>query len=309
MIGYQKFHSNDSPESLNLKTDEFVSMCYVRFGKEAKENPELDKEAQDMLLAWEKGDKQVLALWKKILDWVFVGYKETYKNYKLEKFDKEYYESQIYDKGKEIVKDALKRKVKGFQTDKENGAILCDFEDKTLGKKYMLRGDGTTLYITQDLYLAYEKQKEFNADKYIFIVGQEQIHQFNVLFEILDRIGFGGVEKNYHYAYGYVYDKNGKKFSSRKGETIGADWILNKITRAAKENLLTKELTKNLSENELNKRSKIIGYSALSFSFLKMNPLSDIKFDIDNALAFEGETGPYVQYTYARIKSILRKSK
>lgn len=307
MLGYELFHINDSPESLNLKSDEFVSMCYVRFGKEAEKNDSLNIQAQEMLVKWEAGDKKTLDLWDKILNWVFEGYKVTYNNYKLKEFDTQYFESKIYNEGKDIILNAIKNKVKGFDTE-EDGAIFCDLTDKKLDKKYLLRKDGTALYMTQDLHLAYLKEKEFKADKYIFIVGQEQKYHFEVLFEILSRLDFGDTNKNYHFAYGYVYDKDGKKFSSRKGKTISADWLINEVITKAKENLLTKELTKNLDKNELEKRSKIIGYSALSFSMLKINPMDDIKFDIERALAFEGETGPYVQYTYARIMSILRKS-
>lgn len=307
MLGYQMFFSNETPESLNLKPDEFISKCYVKFEQEAQENKSLNNEAQEMLVKWEAGDKKTIALWKKILKLVFKGYNETYKNFKLKPFDKEYFESEIYDKGKDLVLDALKRKITGFGKE-EDGAVYCDLSDIKLDKKYLLRGDGTTLYMTQDLYLASLKEKEFKADKYVFIVGKDQEYHFKVLFEILSRIGSSNVNKNFHFAYGYVYDKDGKKFSSRKGKTIGADWLLEEIVEKAKENLKSKELTKKLSEKELDKRAKIIGYSALAFSFLKVNPLDDIKFDIDRALMFEGETGPYIQYTYARIKSVLKKA-
>ncbi|MCA9495843.1 MAG: arginine--tRNA ligase [Nanoarchaeota archaeon] len=306
MLGFDLFYKNETPKSLGLKSDEFVSRCYVKFGEEALKNPKLNDDAQNMLVLWEKGDKATIALWNKLLKWVYGGYKETYVNFKLLKFEKEYYESQIYDKGKEIVLDALSRKVSGFEKEKD-GAVSCDLSDKNLDKKYLLRKDGTTLYMTQDLYLASLKDEEFKCDKYVFIVGKEQEYHFNVLFEILDRIGFGGADKNYHFAYGYVYDKDGKKFSSRKGKIIGADWLLAEVVSHAKKNLINKDYNLN-SEKELDRRAKIIGYCALAFSFLKINPLDDIKFDIDKALAFEGDTGPYVQYTYARINSILNKS-
>ncbi|MCA9459024.1 MAG: arginine--tRNA ligase [Nanoarchaeota archaeon] len=306
MIGFDLFYKNETPSSLNLKSDEFVSMCYVKFGEEAAKNPKLNDDAQSMLFLWENGDKEVRNLWNKLLKWVFEGYKQTYSDFKLLKFDKEYYESQIYDKGKEIVLDALSRNVSGFGKE-EDGAIFCDLSDKKFDKKYLLRKDGTTLYMTQDLYLAALKEKEFKCDKYVFIVGKEQEYHFNVLFEILDRIGFGGLDKNFHFAYGYVYDKDGKKFSSRKGKIIGADWLLNEVVSCAEKNLMKKDYNLS-SKDEIKRRARIIGYSALAFSFLKINPLDDIKFDIEKALAFEGDTGPYVQYTYARIRSILSKA-
>lgn len=307
MLGYQMFFSNETPQSLKLKPDEFISKCYVKFEQEATENKSLNDDAQEMLVKWEAGDKKTIALWKKTLKYVFKGYNQTYKNYKLKKFDKEYFESQIYKEGKEIVLKALENNVKGFGKEKD-GAVYCDLSDIKLDKKYLLRGDMTTLYMTQDIYLASLKEKEFKADKYVFIVGKDQEYHFIVLFEILSRLGFSDINKNFHFAYGYVYDKDGKKFSSRKGKTIGADWLLEEVIEKAKENLKSKELTKKLSEKELEKRAKIIGYSAIAFSFLKVNPLDDIKFDIERALQFEGETGPYILYTYARIKSVLKKA-
>lgn len=305
MLAYELWGNNETPQTKGMKPDQFVSYWYVKFGEEAKKNPELETQAQEMLVKWEAGDEEVRALWEKILNWVFQGYKQTYKNYHLPKFDKEFFESQIYDQGKELVIDALKSNVKGFKQE-DDGAIYVDLEDLGYGKKYLLRGDGTTLYMTQDIYLATLKEKLFKADKYIFVVGQEQEYHFNVLFEILRRI-FKKKSKNYHFAYGYVYDEQGKKFSSRLGNTIGADDILEMSIQKAKENLKQKELTKKLPEKEIDRRAQKIGFGALAFSFLKANPLSPINFSVNQALSFEGETGPYVQYTYARIQSLLKK--
>lgn len=309
MLAYKIFGNNSTPESMNLKPDEFVSYWYVLYGTKNKENPELnlDEKAQKMLVEWESGKKDVIKLWEKLQTWVFQGYKETFKNYKLKNFDKEYFESDIYKEGKFIITNALNKKIKGFEKE-EDGAICYNFNDKTYGKKYLLRGDGTSLYMTQDLYLASLKEKDFTPDRSIFVVGKEQKYHFEVLFKILDKLGFGGVNKNYHFAYGYVYDKDGNKFSSRLGNTLGADEILNLIIKKAKENLLSKEISKNLNKKEIEKRAKIIGFAALSFTFLKVNPLDDMKFDLEKSLSFEGETGPYIQYTYARIQSILRKA-
>ncbi len=316
MLGYELFFSNDTPESLNMKSDEFVGMCYFEFEKRLEENKKqsnknkkenLEKQVQKMLVKWEAGDKKTRELWTKILDWVYKGYAITFYDLKLERFDKSYFESQIYDKGREIILDALKRKIKGFEKDKD-GSVLCDFEDKTYGKKYLLRKDGTALYMTTDLYLAKIKVDEFNCDKYIFVVGREQEHHFEILFELLDRIGIAKSQENYHYAYGYVFDKNGEKFSSRKGRTISADDLLEMMRESAKENLLLKEMTKNLSQTELKRRVNIIGYGAMAFTILNTNPMLDIRFDIDKTLDFIGETGPYLQYTYARINSVLKKA-
>ena len=316
MLGYELFFKNETPQSLGMKSDEFVGMCYFEFEKKLEENKkkeninkkeDLEKQVQKMLVKWEAGDKKTRELWTKTLDWVYDGYAITFHDLKLERFDKSYFESQIYNKGKEIILDALKRKVKGFKKDKD-GSILCDFENKTYGKKYLIRKDGTTLYMTTDLYLAKTKTDEFNCDKYIFVVGREQEYHFEILFELLDRIGIAKSEENYHYSYGYVFDKNGEKFSSRKGRTISADDLLKMMQDKAKENSLLKETTKNLSQTELNRRANIIGYGAMAFIILNTNPMLDIKFDIDKASDFTGETGPYLQYTYARINSVLKKA-
>ena len=309
MLGYELFFKDKTPESLGLKPDDFVAKCYVEFGNQAKKNPDmkLDEKAQNMLVKWEAGDKEIRDLWKKVMKWVFDGYKETYESFKINGYDIEFFFFFFYDKGKDIVLNALENNVKGFVKG-DDGAVFCDLEDVGYDKKYLLRGDGTTLYMTQDLYLAQVKEEKFNPDMSVFIVGREQEYHFQVLFEILERLGFGGNDKNYHFSYGYVYNKDGKKFSSRKGEVVGADWLVNEAKKKAYDNLLTKEISKNLDEEELKRRSDIISYAALAFSILRVNPKDDTNFDLDRALAFEGETGPYVQYTYARIQSILKKS-
>lgn len=305
MLMYEKFGNNRTPQDEKIKPDKFVQKFYVMFNEKVKENPELKKEALDMLERWENGDPEIRDLWKKFMKWVFEGYKETYKLFKITNFDKEYFESEIYDKGKEIVLDALNKGIPGFKKD-ETGAIYYDFNDETYGKKYLLRPNGTTLYMTQDIYLAKLKQEDFNADKNIFVVGKEQKYHFEVLFKLLDILNIAKLNQNYHFAYGYVYDKDGNKFSSRKGNVIGADELYEMIYDKAISNL--KEKSSDLSEEELNYRASKIAYSALVFSFLKVNPLDDMKFDLEKAVTFEGETGPYIMYTFARINSILRKS-
>ncbi len=308
MLMYQEFYMNETPESLGMKPDEFVAHCYVEFKKKCEEFPEkeYEKQAQEMLVEWEAGNSEVRNLWKKLLDYVYEGYHKTYENYKLPDFDKQYFESQIFNQGKEIVLKALEKNVKGFKQEND-GAVYVDLEEEGYGKKYLLRGDQTTLYMTQDIYLASIKEEDFHADKYIFVVGQEQEYHFKVLFNILDKLSIADASKNYHFAYGYVYNEEGKKFSSRLGNTIGADFIYDEMVAKAKENLLSKELTKNLESEELQRRADIIGFGALSFTFLKQNPLSSMNFSMDHALSFEGETGPYCQYTYARIQSLKRK--
>ena len=304
MLAYKLYGENKTPESEGIKPDKFVESYYVLFGEKVKENPHLDDEALKMLEDWENGDEDTINLWRKLMSWVYYGYKETYKKFGI-KHEKTYYESEIYDKGKNIVLKALKDNVEGFKQE-EDGAILCDFENEKFGKKYLLRGNGTTLYMTQDLYLADQKNKDFGADKFVYITGQEQKYHFEVLFELLKRIGFGDYEKYYHFAYGYVYDKDGKKFSSRKGKIIRADELYQEIYNKAKDNIKSKGFVKN-SDKDLENKSKIISYAAMAFYILKFNTNSDMNFDIDASVSFEGETGPYVQYTYARISSLLQK--
>ena len=304
MYSYSRWGDNKTPQSEKTKPDEFISNFYVKFEGENKDE-KLSPEAQEILVKWEKGDKETIGLWKKIQSWVFKGYKETYKNYNLEKPDKEFYESEIYNKGREIVKEALAQKIKGFKKDKKGG-IFIDLTELDLGKKYLLRGDGTSLYMTQDIYLAYLKEELFKADTYIFVVARDQEYHFKVLFEILKRLKCPA--KNYHFSYGYVYNQFGRKFSSRLGNTISADEILQRAINKAKKNLNEKNLTQNLSEEEKLSRATLIGRGAIYFAFLKVNPKLPISFSIENSLSFEGETAPYIQYTYARICSVLKKA-
>jgi arginyl-tRNA synthetase len=217
MLAYKLFANNIEPKDMKLKPDEFVAHWYVLYGQKNTQEPqlELDKKAQEMLVLWEKGDKDTINLWKRLMKWVFEGYKETYKNYKLKDFDKEYFESEIYKEGKDIVLNAIKDKIPGFKKESD-GAIYYDFNNETYGKKYLLRGDGTTLYMTQDLYLASIRENKFHPDNIIHIVGEEQNYHFEVLFQLLDILKLSKIENSYHLSYGYVYDKNGKKFSSRK---------------------------------------------------------------------------------------------
>lgn len=304
MLMYEKYAENSSPENENKKEDFFVGDFYTLFEEKVKENPKLEEEAQEMLKKWEKGDEKVIALWNKLNSWTYLGHNKTYE--KLGIFhDKAYYESQIYKEGKFIVNENLKKGI--FEKDeKEN--IICDLTKEGYDKKVLLRSDGTSIYITQDIALAHEKIKDFgDCDKYVFIVGNEQAYHFKVLFEILKKLGFGDLNKFYHFAYGMISLPEGK-MSSRKGNVIYCDELIDEVKEEAKRNLLSKELTKNLPEEELEKRAKVISIGALSFFILKYNPSSNFIFNPKKSLAFEGETGPYVQYTYSRIRSILRKA-
>ncbi len=302
MAAYLEFGNGKTPEDLGMKGDKFVGHFYVMFEKRNKESSELklEEKAYELLRKWEAGNKEVLELWRKFMDWVYKGYKETYTKYKVE-FDKCYYESEIYTKGKEIVHKGLE---KGIFQKEDDGAISCDLTDKNLGKKIVLRHDGTSLYITQDIYLAYLKDRDFKADSYIFVVANEQTHHFQVLFEILKRLGFGDVEKNYHFAYGYVLLPEGK-MKSREGNVVEADELYEEVVKLAKEEVMKRH--KDIDEKELEERARKIAYGALAFFILKYNPLHDFIFNPQESISFEGETGPYVMYTYARIQSLLKK--
>jgi len=304
MLSYQLFGEEKTPKDMEMKPDKFVGYFYTLFERKNEENPDLKLEdrAQEMLKKWEDGDKKVLRLWHKIVKWVYEGFKESFNSFKY-KADKTYYESEIYKQGKEIVLEAY-RKIPEVKRE-EDGAIYIDLTKYGLDKKYLLRKDGTTMYITQDIYLALLKDKDFQADKYVYIVAKEQKYHFDVLFRILELFNLGEINKYYHFQYGFVYNKDGKKFSSRKGNTFGADDLLELAVDKAKEVLEDKNSS--LDEKEKLRRAKIIGYSALAFSFLKINHLNDINFDIDKAISFDGETGPYILYTLARTNSILRK--
>ena len=310
LLMYDLFGENKTPKDFDMASDIFCQKFYEMFEKKVKEdeNNEYEKKAQEYLVLWESGDKKIRDNWKRFLSWVFEGYKKTFEDFKMPEFDKNYYESLIYDKGREIIENALKNKIEGFEVD-ENGAVFVDFKNDTLGKKYLLRADKTTVYMTQDLYLDNLKEKDFSPDLKITIVGCEQEYHFNVLFEILKRINKTNQDKNIHYSYGFVFDKDGKKFSSRSGNTINASWLLNKVIKKAEDELLKRDYSKNLEKKEINLRANKIGFSALTFSFLKPSPRNSINFDIEKSISFEGDSAGYILYTIARINSILKKEK
>lgn len=304
MLMYQLYGEGKTPESENRKSDYFVGDYYLLFEHKSKEDPNLDQQAQEMLQKWEAGDQDIRALWEKMNAWAFAGHNSTYTTFGV-KHDKAYFESDIYTKGKDTILEGLDKGL--FYKDEENGNIVCDLEDEGYGQKVLLRGDGTSIYMTQDIALAKEKVNDFgDCDKYVFVVGNEQAYHFQVLFEVLSRLGFGDTEKFHHFAYGMIELPEGK-MSSRKGNVIYADELVAELKEEAKQNLLSRELTANLSEDELEKRGHAIAMGALTFFILKFNPLSNFVFDKKTALSFEGESGPYLMYTYARIQSILRK--
>jgi arginyl-tRNA synthetase len=300
MLAYKKWGDSKNPESENKKPDHFVGDFYVLYSKKAKENPDLDKEAQEMLKKWENNDKETVELWKKMNNWAVNGFNETYKIFGI-KHDKTYNESEHYDKAKRIVIENLKKGI--FKKDEE-GNIYADLEKYNLPNKILLRADGTSVYITQDLMLAQIKYNDFRMDKSIFIVGSEQKLHFNQLFKILELIGFKNYDGCYHLAYGMIALPEGK-MKSREGTVVDADDIINDMISLAKKEV---EKRHNINKKEIEKRSKQIGLGALNFFVLKYDALKDFIFNPKESISFEGETGPYIQYAYARICSILRKA-
>ncbi len=281
MLAYKMFGMNKMPDK---KSDHFVGDFYVMFAKEAEKNPECENEAQEMLRKWEKKDKETLELWKRMNAWALKGFEETYKRFGLKKFDKTYFESQTYEKGREMVMEGLK---KGLFEKDETGAVYAEL-GKELGKKILIRADGTTVYITQDLYLAVLKYKDFKFHKSIYVVASEQNYHFKVLFELLKRLGykFGC----YHLSYGMVLLPEGR-MKSREGKVVDADDLMDDLKR---------ELLKLHKLN--NRTAEKIMLAAIKYYLLRFAVNNDIMFIPEKSISFEGETGPYLQYSLIRAK-------
>ena len=297
MLAYEKWGHNKKPD---IKSDHFVGNYYVKFNEEVKENPALEEEARELLRFWEQNDPATLKLWKMMRKWALDGFKKTYQKLGIS-FDKEYYESDLYLKGKKIILEGLN---KGIFEKLEDGAIVAKLkENYNLENKVLIRNDGTSLYITQDIYLAYKKKDDFNYDLSIYVVADEQIQVFKWLFAVLDMLGFEG--DNYHLSYGMV-DLPSGKMKSREGTIVDADDIIEEM-----EDLALSEVDlryPSLDAQEKKRRAEIIGLAALNFYILKFNPTKGFVFNPEESISFEGETGPYVQYCYARISSIFSKS-
>ena len=299
MLTYKKWGNKKTPESEKKKSDHFVGDYYVLFNKKLKEHPELEDEAQEMLRKWESGDKETINLWKKMNNWAFNGFNQTYEKFGI-KHTKVYNESDYYKQGKKVVMDELKKGI--FEKDAK-GNILVNLEKYNLPNKVLLRADSTSVYMTQDLMLAKLKYADFKMDKSIFVVGSEQKLHFKQLFKILELTGFKNFDGCYHLAYGMIYLPEGK-MKSREGTVVDADNLVEDMVTLAK-----KEISKRheLKKNEIEKRALQIGLGALNFFVLKYDALKDFVFNPKESISFEGETGPYIQYAHARICSILRK--
>ncbi len=302
MVAYEKFGKGNSPEKAKRKSDHFVGDYYIKFAQELQKNKNLDNEAQLCLQKWEAGDKKTLDLWKKMNSWALKGFKETYKKFGL-KIDKNYFESKIYNSGKEIIREALK---KGIVQKKEDGALYIDLSNEGLGEKILLRADGTSIYITQDIYLALLKKKEYNFDTSIYVSATEQNHHFRTLFAILKKLGYSWADNLLHLNYGMVNLESGR-METCEGNGVDSDDLINELKSLSLEEI-NKRFPK-LSQKEKEKRAEAISLSALRYYFLRVERIKDVVFKPEESISFEGNTGPYLLYSYARAKSILKKAK
>ena len=296
MIAYKKLGKNKKPDK---KSDHFVGDFYVLYNK--KQDKNLEEETKQLLLKWEKGDKETLKLWKKMNSWAIKGIHDTYKRFGV-KISKTYYESSHYKKGKELIINGHK---KGIFKKTKDGAIFADLKNKNLGIKVLLRKDGTSVYVTQDLNLAVQRYKDFKMDKMIYVVGSEQIYHFKVLFEVLGMLGYKFVKDYFHLPYGMINLPEGK-MKSREGKIVDADSLMDEVAGLAKNEV--QKRYKGLSVKETCKRAEIIGLAALKYYILKHNPLKDFTYNPEESISFDGDTGPYLLYSYARSSSILKKS-
>jgi len=301
MLAYQKWGKGETPKSSGLKGDYLVGKYYVLFSEKSKENPKLLEEVQELLRKWEAGDKETINLWQKMNNWVYQGFKETYKKLGIT-FDRWDYESKNYKSGKKIVLDALK---KGKCYKRQDGAVEIDLTKYNLDKKVLIRSDGTTIYIIPDIGVAKLRYKEEKFDQCLYVTGFEQEYHFKVLFKILELFGFKWVDKLFHIPYGLVSLPSGK-MKSREGKVVETDELIIEVEELAKKEILKRELE--LPQAELKKRTDKIALASLKFFFLKFTSKQEICFDPQKEVSFEGDTGPYIQYAYARIESILRKS-
>ena len=302
MLAYKLYGNNRDPLKEGIKPDHFVGEMYVLFNDKAKENPLLEEEAQKMLLLWEQGDKEVIELWKKMNAWAIGGMKDTYNNFGTI-FDKWFLESEMFHKGNKqaLIDEGMTKGVFGKE---DNGAISAKLEP-TLPNKVIVRGDGTSLYATNDLMLTQLKFDEFKLDKAIWVVANEQDLYFKQLFLIFEKLGRSWAKNCFHLSYGYVTLPSGK-MKSREGTVVDADDLLNEV-----EGLSLEEITKRypeLDEKSAKERARQIALGGIKFLLLKNDAKKDMVFDKTQALSFDGETGPYIQYTFARAKSILRKA-
>ena len=320
MLAWLKTGNGETPESSGKKGDHLVGDYYVAFNnmykaevdelvaggmskEEAEKNAPVLKEAQEMLFKWESGDEEVVALWKKMNGWVYDGFDKTYKALGIS-FDRTYYESQTYLFGKALVQKGLDM---GIFEREADGSVWCDLTADGLDRKLLLRGDGTSVYMTQDLGTAEQRFNEYNLDEHIYVVGNEQNYHFQVLKLILKKLGFPWSDNIYHLSYGMVELPQGK-MKSREGTVVDADDLLEKMYQTAKETSSELGKIENMNEEQQDGLFRMISLGALKYFIIKVDPKKTMLFDPKESIDFNGNTGPFIQYTHARIRSILRKA-
>lgn len=320
MWAYQQFGNGETPESSGLKGDHLAGKYYVIFDKhykteiealvqggmseeEAKKNAPAIKAVQEMLIKWEQGDEETVALWRKMNDWVFAGFNETYNKIGVS-FDKTYYESNTYLLGKDIVEEGL---ANGVFFKKDNGSVWIDLKEEGLDEKLVLRADGTSVYITQDLGTTDLKFHDFNNNKSIWVVGNEQDYHFQVLFAIMKKLGRSYADGCYHLSYGMV-DLPSGKMKSREGTVVDADDLVNEMIIEAEVSTRERGKIDDFSKEEADALFRMIALGALKYFLLKVEPKKKMLFNPAESIDFQGNTGPFIQYTHARICSILRKA-
>ncbi|MCX6261093.1 MAG: arginine--tRNA ligase [Bacteroidia bacterium] len=320
MLAWQKYANGETPESTGMKGDHLVGKYYVRFEQECKSQIEelvmngmnepearnsapLMAEAREMLVKWEKGDIEVVGLWKTMNSWVYAGFDETYKMLGVD-FDKIYYESETYIKGKEIVMEGLKENILYKHDD---NSIWVDLTSQGLDHKLLQRSDGTAVYMTQDLGTAIARQNDFHFNKTLYVVGNEQNYHFQVLRALMKKMGYGWADGLIHFSYGMVELPEGK-MKSREGTVVDADDLIKEMKETAKTVSLELGKLVDFSEEEKEEIFRKIGLGALKYFILKIDPHKNMTFNPAESIDFNGNTGPLIQYTYARIKSVFRKA-
>lgn len=320
MLAWQRFGNNETPETSGLKGDKLVGKYYVTFDKaykaevaglvaggldqkQAEAAAPLMKSAQEMLRKWEAGDEEVVSLWKTMNTWVYAGFEETYRRLGVE-FDKNYYESDTYILGKSDVERGLER---GVFYRKDDGSVWIDLSDEGLDEKLVLRSDGTSVYMTQDIGTAIQRFRDFDIDSLTYVVGNEQDYHFKVLFLILKKLGYSWAEKLHHLSYGMV-DLPSGKMKSREGTVVDADDLMDDMVDTARKVSLELGKLEGFQPEEQQNIFRIVGMGALKYFILRVDPQRRMMFNPEDSIDFNGNTGPFIQYTYARIRSLKRKA-
>lgn len=301
MLAYKKFGNNETPESLGIKSDRFVGDFYVKFAKWAAEDSGAEAEAQAMLRKWEAGDAETVELWKKMNNWAVSGMERTYKRTGVS-FDKYYFESETYLLGKDAILKGLEEKI--FYKDEE-GTTWVDLTGENLDKKVLLRKDGTSVYITQDIGTAIQRHEDWPFDQLVYVVGSEQIYHFKVLFLVLKKLGYSWADMLYHLSYGMVNLPEGR-MKSREGTVVDADDLIDSLKEMALEEIKSKN--REDAVGDINDVAEKIALGALHYFLLQVTPIKDMLFNPKESLSFNGDTGPYLQYMGARISSVLKKA-